>query len=422
MGLTPPGNLFRRLWWSVRHGVSDALYSRRGRRTIGVVLVTGFLFGLVQLHPVTGIEPGEIAFRVNKLTGHVDRLREGWALAIPGVHTLRRYSLREQIYQPEQGARANGPAPYQSIEGLSLGATLTIRYAFDADRLPVTSGRLPEDISHAVVEPLADGVVHRIFATHTVKEIFSTKRVEIQQEIEDDLRPKLAEDSVILRSVFLGNVDLPAEYRQGLESMLTEELGVEKMKFTLDLKQQEVKEAELSANADKVRRERAAEAAGNEQIIAAKAQAEAMQHILPFKEKEIEQRRLEAEAAKVARLSQADGEAQARRIESAGEADARRKLAEADAYRVEVTGKAASEQLARDAALISANPLLIQKTLADKLSDKISVVIAPPQVGGFFASGLLGGAGQAPKTQVAAQETHGDDSHDRAVNDEGAAE
>ncbi|MFY0580509.1 hypothetical protein ACN28S_45315 [Cystobacter fuscus] len=57
---------------------------------------------------------------------------------------------------------------------------------------------------------------------------------------------------------------------------------------------------------------------------------------------------------------------------------------------MDVTGKAASEQLARDAELISRNPLLIQKTLADKLSDKIQVIIAPPQAGGFIAGNLLG--------------------------------
>ncbi|HLA34984.1 MAG TPA: hypothetical protein VJ001_08980, partial [Rhodocyclaceae bacterium] len=41
---------------------------------------------------------------------------------------------------------------------------------------------------------------------------------------------------------------------------------------------------------------------------------------------------------------------------------------------------------------ISKNPLLIQKTMADKLSDKISVIIAPPPSdGGFIGSTLLGG-------------------------------
>ena len=70
-----------------------------------------------------------------------------------------------------------------------------------------------------------------------------------------------------------------------------------------------------------------------------------------------------------------------------------------EAYRLEVTGKATSEQLARESEIIRKNPLLIQKALADKLSDKIQVIIAPPPAdGGFVGSALLG------KTQTASRE------------------
>jgi uncharacterized membrane protein YqiK len=103
------------------------------------------------------------------------------------------------------------------------------------------------------------------------------------------------------------------------------------MRYTLELKDKQVKQSELEAQAEKVRREKAAEAAGQEQIIAAKAQAEAMKHVLPFKQKQIEQRGLEAEAEKVARIKGAEATAQARRIEAAGEADSRQKLADAEA-------------------------------------------------------------------------------------------
>jgi hypothetical protein len=44
-----------------------------------------------------------------------------------------------------------------------------------------------------------------------------------------------------------------------------------------------------------VRRQQAAEAAAQEQVIAARAQEETTQHILPLKQKQIEQRRLEAD-------------------------------------------------------------------------------------------------------------------------------
>ena len=204
---------------------------------------------------------------------------------------------------------------------------------------------------------------------------------------------RLAQDGVLLRGVQMGKVDLPPDYRAGMEKMLEEEMENDKMKYTLALKDQQVKQSALEAEAEKVRREKAAEAAGNEQIIAAKAQEEAMKHVLPFKQKQIEQRQLEAEAEKQARIKTAEGNAQARRIEAAGEADSRQKLADAEAYRLEHIGKIESAQMERDGELLSKHPLLIQKTMADKLSDKVSVIIAPPPAaGGFIGSTLLGQA------------------------------
>ena len=90
------------------------------------------------------------------------------------------------------------------------------------------------------------------------------------------------------------------------------------MRYTLELKEKNVQETALDGDAAKVQREKAAEAAAVEEIIAAKAREEAMKHVLPLKKKEIEQRRLEAEARKVQRMKDAEGDAEARKIEAAG--------------------------------------------------------------------------------------------------------
>jgi hypothetical protein len=176
-----------------------------------------------------------------------------------------------------------------------------------------------------------------------------------------------------------------------MESLLAEELAGEKMKYTLDLKDKQVKETELIAQAEKVRREIGAEAAAREQIIAAKGQEEAMKHVLPFKQRQIEQRQLEAEAEKVTRIKHAEASAQARRIEAGGEAEARQKLADAEVYRMDKVGKSNADQMSREGVLLSRHPLLIQKTMADKLSDKVQVIIAAPGTdGSFIGAGLLG--------------------------------
>ena len=266
-----------------------------------------------------------------------------------------------------------------------------MRYALDPARIAGIARSLPENIGGEVVQPAVQGVLYKTLSRYTVREIFSTKRAEIVQLLEGEIRPLLEKDGIKLQAVLVGKVELPADYKAGMERLLAEELATEKMRYTLELKDKRVKETELEATADKVRRETAAEAAAREQIIAARAQEEAMKHVLPFKQRQIEQRQLEAEAERAARVKTAEGAAQARRIEAQGEADARQKLADAEAYRVARLGKVNAEQMAVEGALITKHPLLIQKTLADRLSDKIQVIIAPPpESGGFIASALVG--------------------------------
>jgi regulator of protease activity HflC (stomatin/prohibitin superfamily) len=375
---------------------------------IGAVVVAAGLV-VVRNPPVQHLEQGTLGVRLNQFTGSVSLWRDGSVWVVPGLHTVRVFSLRDQSYRPEAMRQANGSAPLQSVEGLSLGLDLNVRYALDPASPAVKAGNLPLDIGGDIVEPAVQGLVYKVFARYTVREIFSTKRAEIAQIMETELRTRLAADGVTLRSIQIGKVDLPAEYRRGMDSLLAEELASEKMRYTLELKDKRVKETELDANADKVRREVAAEAAAREQVIAARAQEEAMKHVLPFKQRQIEQRQLEAEAERVARVKAAEGSAQARRIEANGEADARQKLAEAEAFRMDRLGKVNAEQMAREGTLVTRYPLLIQKTLADKLSDKIQVIIAPPPTNGdFIGAALLGGSrnAQAGAASVAAEDAN----------------
>ncbi|HEX3763691.1 MAG TPA: SPFH domain-containing protein [Kofleriaceae bacterium] len=390
-GLKRAGYLLKATALACVLGVIEMVQTQRGRRLLGALTLIAVVVGGLVTRPVRSVPPGEAAVRVNRLTGGVTILDEGWSIVLPGVHEFRRYPLHDQVYRPADAAHASGAGAFQSVEGLSLGIDVSVRWALDPARMSQAARLRPDEIGAELVAPTVDGALHGTFAQHTVREIFASQRAQIQKALEDELRQALARDGVIVKAVAIGSVDLPEKYKAGLETLLTEELSAEKMRYTLELKEKAIKETELEAEADKVRREKAAEAAGSEQVIAAKSQEEAMAHVLPLKEKEIDQKRLEAEAAKVTRIKAAEADAEARRIEAGGEADSRRKLADSDAYRLEVTGKASTEQMAREAALLAKNPLLIQKTLADKLSDKISVIIAPPNAGGFIAGNLLGG-------------------------------
>jgi regulator of protease activity HflC (stomatin/prohibitin superfamily) len=346
-------------------------------------------YGVVTHPPFQTVPDGELGLRINQWTGASTRFEEGQALVIPMIHEFRLYSLRDRVYQPK-GSGADSFA-FQSIEGLSMGADLTVRYALDAGKLQTIARNLPRDMDSEIVLPVIQGVLHKTLSRYTVREIFSSRRQEIQDGVTKELQERLAEDGVKLKSFTLGKINLPPDYLKGMEKMLAAELAAEQMKYTLELKEKEVRESELKAEAEKVSREKAAQAAAQEQVIAAQAQAEAMKHILPFKEKQIKQRELEAEADKLQRIKTAQANAEARVIEAAAEADSRKKLADAEVYRLDQVGKVNSEQMAREGAILMKSPLLIQKTLAEKLADKVQVIVAPPGTNGrFIGENLIG--------------------------------
>ncbi|MDR7270751.1 regulator of protease activity HflC (stomatin/prohibitin superfamily) [Pelomonas saccharophila] len=367
--------------------------------------VTGLGYAVVTHPPVQAVPHGQAALRTNQFSGGATEFRDGSFVRLPGLHEVRFFPLRDQSYHPDGIAKAGGPAPLQSVEGLSLGLDMTVRWAVDERRLAELSRKLPDNIEAEVIAPAVQAVVYKQIAKHTVREIFSSQRAEIASALEAELRAKLASDGIVLKSVQIGSVDLPPDYRRGMDNLLADSLASERMRYTLEIADKKVKETELQAAADKVRRETAAEAAGREQVIAARAQEEAMKHVLPFKQKQIEQRALEAQADSAARVQQAEGAAKARRIEIDAEAAARQKLADAEAYRLNQIGKANAGQMAAEGALLTKHPLLVQKAMADKLSDKVQVIIAPPGSGGFIGNALLGGTSPQPK---AAAEGHGE--------------
>ncbi len=241
---------------------------KTSRATIALSLLAIGGYSAYKHPPMQSVGRGEIGMRLNQLTGASTEVHDGAVLVIPGLHELRRFSLRDQIYHPTANISASGAAPFQSVEGLSIGVDISVRYSLDQSKIAGMARGLPEDINGEIVEPVVQGVLYKTLARYTVREIFSGKRQEIQQQIEAELKPRLEADGIRLQTVTMGKVDLPADYKSGMEHLLAEELATEKMRYTLELKEKQVKQTELEALADKVRRETAATAAGEEQIIA----------------------------------------------------------------------------------------------------------------------------------------------------------
>ena len=159
--------------------------------------------------------------------------------------------------------------------------------------------------------------------------------------------------------------------------------------------------AELQAEAEAAQKVQQAEGEAKAKVVEAKGESDAMQYTLPLKQKQIEQSKLEAEARKQATIENADAEAQAKIIDSKAELQRRNLFADAEANRIRVTALADAERMQSEAKLLNQSPLLINKIVAERLSDKIQVVMVPSDGKFFFANDVFRGVtGSAVKQEM----------------------
>src|ERR1700687_695498 len=348
------------------------------------------------------VPSGMAGIRVSEMSGTVPgTLYPGAHFVVPLVEGVAVFDKQGQVLIT--GVAADGKASatnvsaksqlldVQAKEGLTLGLAITVRYRLDPKRLDYIQGNLPRPVEKEIVPPVVASVWRELVPNYTVRDVFSAKREEIRQKAAGMITKKLAADGIVVKEVMLRDIQLPEEYAKGLETLLLKEQENDRMGVETELKQKQVRIAELEAEATKAQQIKQAEGEARVRVLQAKGEADAMQYTLPLKEKQIQQSKLEAEARKEATIqnaeaaAQAEGDdrqadkerrhelaaAQARVIDSKAESERRKLLAAAEADRIRVTAAADAERLSSEAAIVKQNPLLINKIVAERLPDKL---------------------------------------------------
>ncbi len=281
----------------------------------------------------------------------------------------------------------------QSKEGLSIGLAVTVRYHLDPKRLDYVQSHLPQPVETEIVPPVVASAWRELAPNYTVREIFSTKREEVRQKAAEAITRKLAGDGIDVKEVMLRDIQLPPEYARGLSNLLLKEQEDDQLNVQTDMQAKQVHIAELEAEADQVQKVKAAEGDAQAKVIEAKSESDAMQYTLPLKQKQIEQSKLEAEARKEATIENAEAQAQAKVIDSKAEQERRNLLTDAEANRIRVTAAADDVRMKGEAEALNQSPLLINKIVADRLSDKIQLMMVPSDGKFFFANDVFKGLG-----------------------------
>src|SRR6266436_38173 len=393
-------------------------------------------WGLAQRLAAAGVLPFLLAFsiavvpdgfagvRVSQIWGaRPGTLYPGVHLLVPLVDSVELYDTREQVYTTAaSNAAANRPAPLggplaataasaqpevltvQAREGLNIGLAVSVRYRLDPQRLSYIHAKLPRAVGDEVVAPTVATIYRQLAPNYITREIFATKREELRSAASKAITSRLASDGIIVREVLLRDLKLPEEYAQGLEGLLLKEQENERLGTETEIKQKQVKIAELEAEAQKSRDVKQAEAQAQVRVLQAKAESDSMQYTLPLKQKQIEQSKLEAQERKEATLQNAEAAAQAKIIDSKAELERQKNLSDAEANRIRVTAAADAERMKFEAAVLKSNPMLIQKIIAERLSDKLQIMMVPIDGKNFFANDVLRSAFSSASASASAED------------------
>jgi regulator of protease activity HflC (stomatin/prohibitin superfamily) len=341
------------------------------------------------------VPSGMAAVRVSQSSGTLPgTLYPGAHFLVPLAESVVLFDTRDQLFTT--GALENTgksmksePLNVQAKEGLTLGLSITVRYRLDPKHLDYIQSNLPQPVEKEIVPAVVASAWRELVPNYTVRDVFAAKREEIRKHASDVITQKLAADGIVVKEVMLRDIQLPPEYAKGLESLLLKEQESDRMGVQTDIQQKQVRISELEAEARKAQQVKQAEGEARVRVLQAQSEADAMQYTLPLKQKQIEQSKLEAEARKETTVKNAEAQAEAKVIDSKAEMERRKLLAEAEADRIRVTAAADAVRMQSEGAILKQNPLLINKIVAERLSDKLQIMMVPADGKFFFANDVL---------------------------------
>jgi regulator of protease activity HflC (stomatin/prohibitin superfamily) len=401
--------LDRVLWRGTRResaaelsGAGPSVAPRRVRRVIRMnaaakLVAIAALMGLAASSIVV-VPDGDGAVGISQLSGvRPGTLYAGTHFVTPLIERVQPYDIRDRVFATSAFKNRNEKLEVLTVEareGLEVGLAVTVRYRIDSQKLDYIQANLPQPIEDQIVAPTVLSAFREVAPDYVVRDVFSTKREEFRRRASELITKRLAGDAIVVKEVQLRKVELPEEYAKGLEDLLLKEQEDDRTSVDAEIQKKMVGIAESQAEAQEIRDVKRAEANAQSQVIMAKAESDAMQYTLPLKQKQIEQSRLEAEARKEATIQNAEANAQAKVIDGRAEQERENLLADSEANRIRVTSQADAERMELEAAALRANPLLVQYTVAEKLSDKVQIMLVPNDGKFFFTNDVLRSAAE----------------------------
>lgn len=134
-----------------------------------------------------------------------------------------------------------------SSNGATIGMDVSVRYRPDVSRLPLLHTTYGAEYYERLVQPVVRSVAREVVGQFKPEELYSTRREELQTEIEAEVNRQIGGQFVTLQDVLIRDVELPDQVRQAIELKLQEEQRAEQVQFAIQREELEAERKRIEA-------------------------------------------------------------------------------------------------------------------------------------------------------------------------------
>jgi len=221
-------------------------------RTIALAFA-GFVLILMLLTTIRVVPVGHALVIFNTVTKGFNVAQQGITFVPPFVSVTAEYDLRRQEYTMssvsgegrKEGIDDSLWSPTQ--EGLQVGIDLTVWHHVDPLKVAIIHQKIGPDFEDKIIRPAVRSVIRLVISEYPVMDVYSSKRAQIQDEINLKIRQLLEKDGFIIDEVVLRDVRFTPEFTKAIEAKQVAQQAAEQMKYTLEKEQKEAERKVIEA-------------------------------------------------------------------------------------------------------------------------------------------------------------------------------
>ncbi len=162
-----------------------------------------------------------------------------------GIHLVNPFKVNHELSIRTQEIKESASVP--SSEGLVMNLDTSLIYHLNSEKAAGVYQNIGLDYRNVLIEPNLRAAIRESTASHTANALYTGEREMVAKQIHDQLTSRLGERGVVVESILLRDIQLPATLKASIEAKQQAEQEALAMSFRLQKEKQEAERKRIEA-------------------------------------------------------------------------------------------------------------------------------------------------------------------------------